>query len=153
MRKEFTEHVDVAPTLLDWLNAGIDPAMDGLSLVPLIDRAASPPAWRDAAHWEFDFRNVTAKHALDLPLHACNLAVWRDDHYKYVHFADLPPLLFDLRADPDELTNRADDPSLVTVRLEYAEKLLSWRARHLDQTLTHVKLTDRGAVQRPGSRW
>ncbi len=156
VRTEFTEHVDVTPTLLDWLGLDSSPAMDGLSLTPLIENAEPAVTWREDAHWEFDFRNVTAtdaESALAIPLHACNLAVLRDEHYKYVHFADLPPLLYDLEEDPHELVNRADDPALLPVRLEYAERLLSWRARHLDQTLTHVKLTAHGAVERPGSRW
>ncbi len=156
VRREFTEHVDILPTLLDWVGLPADPASDGRSLTPLLERGAPAQGWRDAAHWEFDFRDPTdddVETALDLPQHACNLSVLRDHNYKYVHFAGLPPLLFDLQEDPDELFNRAEDPALLSVRLEYAERLLSWRARHLDQTLTHVKLTENGAVGRPAPRW
>jgi arylsulfatase A-like enzyme len=156
VRSEFTEHVDVMPTLMDWLGLPSEPTCDGRSLTPLLESAAEPERWREAAHWEFDFRDPTnpdAESALGLPQHACNLTVLRDRRYKYVHFAGLPPLLFDLREDPDELVNRAEHPSLLPVRLEYAERLLSWRARHLDQTLTHMKLTEEGAVARPAPRW
>ena len=121
-----------------------------------ISQAGPAGSWREAAHWEFDFRDPTstdAEVALGLPQHACNLTVLRDRSYKYVHFAGLPPLLFDLQEDPDELINRAEDPALMPVRLAYAERLLAWRARHLDQTLTHVKLTENGAVGRPAPRW
>lgn len=155
VREEFTEHVDVMPTLLAWLGLPADPAGDGRSLTPLLEDAAAP-GWRDAAHWEFDFRDPTspaAEAALGLPQHACNLTVLRDRSFKYVHFAGLPPLLYDLQEDPHELTNRAEDPALLPVRLAYAERLLDWRARHLDQTLTHVKLTENGAVYRPAPRW
>ena len=40
-----------------------------------------------------------------------NLAVIRTAKWKYVHFPALPPLLFDLERDPDNLVNLADDPA------------------------------------------
>ena len=69
---------------------------------------------------------------------AC-LNVIRDDRYKYVHFADLPELLFDLRNDPGELNNIApDNPRLVA---EYAKQLLSWRMQTTDKTLSHMQIS------------
>jgi len=41
---------------------------------------------------------------------------------------------------------RADDPARRDVRLACAEALLAWRAEHLDRTLTHIELTDRGPI-------
>jgi hypothetical protein len=38
----------------------------------------------------------------------------------------------------------ADDPAFTRVRLDCAEKLLAWRAEHLDQTLALVELTEDG---------
>lgn len=35
----------------------------------------------------------------------------RDARYKYIHYVDFPPQLFDLENDPDELNDLADDPS------------------------------------------
>jgi choline-sulfatase len=34
----------------------------------------------------------------------------RRDHWKYVHYAGLPPQLFDLEADPEELRDLAGEP-------------------------------------------
>jgi hypothetical protein len=56
-------------------------------------------------------------------------------------------LLFDLRDDPMELRNIAADPAHASTRLAYAEKLLSLRARHLDQTLAYTELTEKGPVR------
>ena len=70
----------------------------------------------------------------------------RTGKWKYVHFAALPPLLFDLEADPDNLVNVADDPAYAATRIMMAEKLLSWRARHLDQTLALQELTPKGVA-------
>ena len=152
----FTENVDIMPTMLDWLGLDIPPACDGRSLLPFVISSAAPEKWRTEAHWEFDFRDPTddsAERALGIPLHACTLNVVRGDRYKYVHFAALPPLLFDLHEDPEELHNCANDPKYLPVVLDYAQRMLSWRMRHDDQTLTHLALTPQGVVARPAPRW
>ena len=77
----------------------------------------------------------------------------RGPRYKYVHFIGLPPLFFDLEADPGELHNLADDPAYAALVLQYAQKLLSWRMIHAEQTLTHLALTDDGVVARPAPRY
>jgi arylsulfatase A-like enzyme len=115
-----------------------------------------PPAWRDAAHWEFDFRDPVeseAERALGLTMHQCTLNVLRDARYKYVHFTALPPLFFDLERDPGELVNRANDPAYRDRVLEYTQKMLSWRMNHDEQTLTHMMLTEDGVVARRDSRY
>ncbi len=142
----FSEAVDVTPTILDCLGAKAPRAMDGRSLKPYLE-GRDPEDARDEVHWEFDFREVvtgTAQEAFGLALDDCSLSVIRDAAFKYVHFAGLPPLLFDLAADPGELNNLAEDPAHLSTRLRYAEKLLTWRARHLDRTLTGLELTPDG---------
>ena len=97
---------------------------------------ALPPVaadWRDAVYWEFDFRDIagqSAERALGLRSDQLNLAVVRSDTWKYVHCAALPPLLFDLSADPHGLIDLAQDPAYAGARLAMAEKLLAWRAEH-----------------------
>jgi arylsulfatase A-like enzyme len=150
--ERFTEAVDIMPTLLDLLGQTPPRHLDGRSLTPLLD-GKTPAAWRDAAHWEFDFRSIekgSAERHFGLEPQQCNLAVIRSDSWKYVHFGGgLPPLLYDLRNDPGELRNLADDPSALSVRLEFAERLLAWRAEHLDQSLALSALTERGVVGTP----
>jgi arylsulfatase A-like enzyme len=143
----FTESVDVFPTLLEL--TGVAPAHvpDGRSLLPLMRSDAQDG--RDSVHWEFDFRDVSGQEAerrFGLPSTQLNLAVIRTTRWKYVHFAALPPLLFDLEADPQELHDLAGDPRHLPVRLEMAERLLAWRAEHLDQTLALQELTPAGVV-------
>ncbi|KAA0699002.1 phosphonate monoester hydrolase [Neorhizobium sp. P12A] len=144
----FTSAADIFPTLCDRLD--IDPTnhVDGSSLLPFINGESSDGS-RDVAFWEFDFRDISgggAERHFGLRSSECNLAVLRDERFKYVHFAGLPPLLFDLQQDPMELVNRAEDRDYLPVRLAYAEKLLSLRARHLDQTLAFTELTESGPV-------
>jgi arylsulfatase A-like enzyme len=147
---DFTSAADIFPTLCERL--GVEPAngLDGRSLLPFI-MGGDAAGWRDTAFWEFDFRDIAhggAERHFGLASNACNLAVIRDARYKYVHFAALPPLLFDLADDPMELRNLAADPAFASIRLAYAEKLLSLRARHLDQTLAYTELTEKGPVTR-----
>ena len=72
----------------------------------------------------------------------------RDEDYKYVHFAALPPLLFDMRADPHESVNLATDPAMQGVVLRYAQRLLNWRLTANDRTLTNMALTPAGVFER-----
>lgn len=144
----FTESVDVTPTVIEAIGGTPPRAMDGRPLAPLL-AGREPDDWRDCAHWEYDFRDVAtgaAQAALELDLDDCALAVIRDQRFKYVHFTGLKPLLFDLERDPGELADVADDPAYAGARIAYAERMLAWRARHLDRTLTGIELHPNGMV-------
>jgi len=148
--EQFTSAADIFPTLCDRLSLEPENGLDGQSLLAFI-RRGEPRTWRDAAFWEFDFRDIANQEPeahFGLDSNECNLAVIRDERFKYVHFTALPPLLFDLRADPMELNNLAPDSAYLSTRLSYAEKLLSMRARHLDQTLAFTELTEKGPIRR-----
>jgi choline-sulfatase len=49
----------------------------------------------------------------------------RQGQYKYVHYPENPPQLFDVDADPTEMKNLADDPAFADVRERLHEELLS----------------------------
>jgi arylsulfatase A-like enzyme len=152
---QFTESIDVMPTILECLGATVPVACDGMSLVPFLHHV--PPAhWRQEVHFEFDFRDVSGGGpgvALHLKLDQCTLNVIRDHHYKYVHFTALPPLFFDLQEDPAQLHNLATDPAYMPVVLEYAQKLLSWRMQHDERVLTGMHLGASGVTTRQEARW
>ena len=134
----FTESVDVMPTILDKLGCEAPLQCDGRSLAPLLVGDA-PADWRQEAHWEIDFRDVVngkPEKEMGLRFDACSLGVVRDRRYKYVHFTALPPLLYDIEADPDELVNLAGDTAYAEVVAAYAQKMLSWRMAHAERTLT-----------------
>ena len=144
----FTEAVDVFPTLAGLIGEVPPAHLDGADLAPFLE-GVEPEVWRDAAHYEFDFRGIasrTAERHFGLDSRDCNLSVLRDDRFKFVHFAGMQPLLFDLEADPAETRNLADHPDYLRVRIECAERLLAWRARHLDQSLAFTELTASGPV-------
>jgi len=145
----FTEAVDVMPTVLQCLGAPVPRHLDGRSLAPFLE-GVTPPKWREAAHYEGDFRRISGGEAHIEGLFSVdqmNLAVSRGERFKYVHFAALPPLLFDLQNDPGETVNLADDPEYLAVRVNCAEELLRWRATHLDRTLSRTELTEDGPIK------
>ncbi len=151
----FTEHVDVMPTILDWLGREVPAQCDGATLMPFV-RGQTPDRWRREAHWEFDWRYIPelfGDNGLGLPPDQCHLAAIRDDEYKYVHFAALEPLLFDLKKDPDQLVNRAGDPAYAEIQLEYTRKMLSWRMIHADRILASMFLDAGGISEWRGPRY
>jgi len=139
----FTEHVDIMPTLLEWAELDAPRQCDGYSLAALLRDGAAPANWRTEAHWEYDFRDAPFAAALASSLEHCTLNVVRGRDTKYVHFAELPPLLFDLAEDPHELTDRAASATYQARVAEYAQRLLSWRMAHADKTLSHLQVTQR----------
>jgi len=147
----FTENIDVMPTILEWIGLEVPLQCDGASVLPWV-HGDPPTRWRDAVHWEWDFRDPLAHLAEDtlgLTMEECSIAVIRDHHGKYVHFAGQDPIFFDLDADPDQLHNVAATSPRT---LEYAQRMLSWRMRHADRTLTGTILTGMGPVSRRDPR-
>jgi arylsulfatase A-like enzyme len=155
-----TEHVDLLPTLCEWMGVEVPLQCDGRPLQPFLSGQGAPDDWRTEAHWEWDFRNPElhlAEDLLGLRMEECCLNVVRTPTHKYVHFAGVdqtvaPPLLFDLEADPDQLTNVAGDPAYDGVRADLLGKLLSWRMRHDERTLTGYFLSESGLVHRVDER-
>ena len=141
---DVTESTDLMPTLLARIGVPVPRNCDGVSLLPFC-AGTPPPAWRDEAHWSFDFRDTRDRRMetlLGLPSDWCNAQVVQTNRLKYVHFAALPPVLFDLAKDPQELRNVAQDPAYQALRLEGLERLLTWRQQHEDRTLTGLLCRD-----------
>jgi hypothetical protein len=145
----FTENVDIFPTLCDAMSVPVPAQCDGLPLTPFLF-GDEPQWWRDAAHWEYDWRYVFIDGSphdwpWDRRLERQNLAVVRDADGAYVQFGDGSWLCFDLAADPTWRT-RTDDPAVV---LRYAQAMLLWRSHHTDRTLTDMLVADGGIGRLP----
>jgi arylsulfatase A-like enzyme len=146
----FTESVDVMPTILDWLGGDPVRASDGHSLLPVV-AGETPADWRKFLHYEYDFRDVhysPAQSDQGLGLDEASLTVVQDNDYKYVHFASQPALFFDLKADPDQFRNLAEDPAYAARVRDYAQKALSHRLKHAERTLTNLRSSPRGLERR-----
>ncbi len=137
---EYTEGVDLLPTLAELMGEEVPVQCDGTSLVPFLD-GTTPDAWRTAAHYEWDWRDMLmggnrTTGGRDPDMERCNLAVERTDTHAYVQFADGSWLCFDLVADPTWCTT-TEDPSIV---LPLAQSMLTWRSTHLGGTFTQTLL-------------
>jgi len=145
---EFTENVDIMPTLCDAIGEPVPLQCDGLPLTPFL-AGERPREWRDAAHYEWDWRDVfiqMGEHPWpwDRRLERQNLAVLRNDRHAYVQMGDGDWLCYDLAADPTWQT-RVTDAAVV---LPLAQQMLVWRQQHLDRQLTGMLLRN-GGVGRP----
>ena len=90
------------------------------------------------------------QRALGLPLARANLAILRQRRFKYVHFnGGLPPMLFDLAADPDESRDLAGDPAYAPELLRLARAMLDHRMAHAHHAHSLLKLTPGGVRQAP----
>ena len=152
--EDFTESIDVFPTILDWIGLETPTQCDGWSLLSFC-KGQKPDAVKTEVHWGFDFRdteNQTVQQKLGLRMDQCTLNVIRDKQFKYVHFTTLPPLLFDLEKDPNELNNCANDPDHISVVMKYSQMLLSWRMQHDDRTLSNTSIGPEGPLEKKDPR-
>jgi len=146
---EFTENVDIMPTLCDAIGVPVPVQCDGVPLTQWLC-GEQPQRWRTAAHYEWDWRDIfipagVPEPSWDRRLERLNLAVMRTDTHAYVQFGTGEWLCYDLAADPRWLT-QVTDPAVV---LPLAQQMLVWRQQHLDRQLTGMLLRNGGIGRLP----
>ena len=142
----FTENVDILPTIAELLDEDVPNQCDGYPLTPFLD-GARPDHWRDAAHWEWDWRDTMPLDVDPRDLDRCNLTTLRTTSHAYVQFGNGSSRCFDLDSDPTWRTE-VTDPGIV---LPLAQQMLQWRSEHLDRNLAGFLLRDGGVGRRPYS--
>jgi arylsulfatase A-like enzyme len=99
------ELLDLYPTLID-LCFGVTKAdLEGHSLVPQLKDSQAPRPWPA----------ITS--------HGPNNHGIRDERWRYIRYADGSEELYDMRADPNEWTNLAADPRLVSTKADLSRWL------------------------------
>ncbi len=146
---DFTENVDLFPTICEAIGIDIPAQCDGMPLTPFL-RGEEPPWWREAAHWEYDWRweyIPFGPHTWpwDRRLESKHLTVSRSQSVAYVQYGGGEWRCFDLGADPTWNTEISD----AGVVLDHAQSMLTWRSRHADRTLSDMLLYDGGIGRFP----
>lgn len=101
--------VDAAATIVDAVGCDMPDDWDGVSLKQLADTENDPE--------RVAFSEYHAAGAIS------GAFMIRKGHYKYIHYVGYPAQLFDLAADPEELTDIADKPEMAAVVKELEQAL------------------------------
>ncbi len=118
-------NVDLAPTILQAANLPRDPQMQGRDLSMLYlspDTVRQSETWRD----EFFYEHPTITDRTRIP--ASQAVVRRDGKYVWWPEWDVEQF-FDLRADPSELRDLAQDPAYREQLAVFRQKLAHWQRR------------------------
>ena len=99
----FALTIDLAPTLVELAGAPAMTAVEGRSLVPLLEGRSTP--WRSAFLIEY-WSDTVFPRMLTMGYDAV-----RGERYKYIRFRELEGMdeLYDLQSDPYEMTNLVGD--------------------------------------------
>ena len=144
-----TESIDIVPTILDWVGQPAHDAMNGMTLMPLLE-GNQPEKWRKYSFSELDFADPIAptlwQKTLGTDISDSCLGILRDDRFTLVQFgADLPPLLFDHKGK-GEMENVAERPEFSQVLTQMTQEMLRHRMRHMDKTLSNWMITSDGPL-------
>ena len=105
-------NLDLPSTFLDWAGVEVPVVYQGHSLRPMVD-GEKPAGWRTESFHE----HVAVRSRI--PSYDCI----RGGNFKYVRYFDYDhEFLHDLRKDPDELVNLADDPEYAPILMEMRER-------------------------------
>jgi N-acetylglucosamine-6-sulfatase len=111
--------LDLAPTFLDLGGVPLPP-LDGRSLVPLFE--GNPSGWRDAFFIEY-YSDIVFPRIVNMGYEAV-----RTESHKLIHYVELDGMdeLYDLEADPYEMTNLISSADHAAVREELHARLESF---------------------------
>jgi arylsulfatase A-like enzyme len=107
----FVSEADFAPTFIEMAGLEADRYFTGASLMPFL-QGEDPETWRDAIHTQCN----------GVELYYTQRSVMTRD-YKYTYNGFDWDELYDLRADPHEMHNLADDPLYEDVKREMCRRM------------------------------
>lgn len=130
---EMVSTVDIFPTAVEAAGLPPQPDLPGRSLLPVLrGQSSQPPAYLFA---EFNFHS----HRSYRPARTV-----RDDRFQLIHNLSASPVweLYDLKADPCQRTNLADDAGHAADLVRLQEALLNWRRQTNDPLLDPAKIEE-----------
>lgn len=110
--------IDLAPTFVELAGGKIPAAYQGHSLLPVL-AGETPDDWRDAIFAEYYSDTVFPR------VHQLGYKAVRTDRWKYIHYIDQDGMdeLYDLKNDPYEMKNLANDPASAAQLAAMQERL------------------------------
>lgn len=137
-------NVDICPTILDAAGIDMPETVQGQSLMPLL--RDEPIDWRSCVYYAYHedswrFRDRSADDmsepgfAYFTPHRVSPHRGVRTERYKLIEYVAEGPdawELFDLADDPDELTNRYNDPAMAGVVTEMTQRLRTLQSQYGD---------------------
>ena len=139
------EAIDVVPTILDYFEGPSVPhIIEGKSLLPILHGEAD--TLRDFAVSEYDYSMRDVRKRLGVDVKNAKLTMLFDGRWKYIFAEGFRPMLFDLRADPDELIDLGANPAY-DGELSRLERLFFDWARRTSQrtTISDAQIASRDA--------
>ena len=140
---DLVQNLDYAETFLEMAGVKMPPDMQGRSLVPLLK--GLKPKWRDALYYhyfEFPSYHMVAKH----------FGI-RTNRYKLIRFYQFDEWEFyDLKQDPDELSNRYGDPKHAETIAGLKRQLADLRTVYRDNSDVRVMPIEWRKKYRPGRK-
>jgi len=127
---ELVESIDLTATFIEAAGGEVpEHIVEGKSLVPFL-HDETPENWREYAISEFDYSPTRMAKNLDLAPRDARLFMVADKRWKFMHAeGGMRPMLFDLKNDPDEFCDLAENPDYGNnIKMMY-ERLGAWARR------------------------
>ena len=119
----FVSLADLGPTFQEAAGTTVDHHLSGASLLPFL-RGETPPDWRDEIHTQCN----------GVELYYTQRSVMTQD-FKYVFNGFDRDELYDLRADPDEMRNLAEETAYEDVKRELCGRMWRFACREDDTAI------------------
>ena len=140
INNELVEAIDLAATFIDYQNEDVpDHILEGRSLMPFLLNKAKGD-WRKYVVSEYEYSTTGIPEKLNISTKDARLFMVFDGRYKLIHAeGGIPPMLFDLKKDPQELKDLGPDKDInpeISLQIERLYKYLAEWARRPSQRNT-----------------
>ena len=127
------EAIDVVPTILEYFGGQAVPhIIEGRALQPILH--GKTDAVREVAISEYDYSMREVRRRLGVGVKDARLTMLFDGRWKYIFAEGFRPMLYDLKADPEELTDLGADPAYVDEIVRLERQFFDWTRRMAQRT-------------------
>lgn len=128
-----TELIDLIPTFIDFYGGDVPGhILEGRSLMPLLYGKSEP--WRNYVISEYDYSTREFRHDTGRAPAESRCYMIANQDWKYIYVPGYPPVLFNLKEDPDELNDLGADPNYAPVCQQMFGHLAQWSLQYRQRT-------------------